>query len=215
MVRDDWNGFNLLHTAASRVGALELEFFPAKGGMSLDDMTGGKLDVLYLLGADELPFEKMKNTFIIYQGHHGDAGAAHADVILPGAAYTEKNATYVNTEGRAQLARQAVFPPGEAKEDWKIMRALSDKLGKTLPYDTLVQVRARLAEVNPLFSQIDTVTSATWRPFGKEGKIEKTPFGVTVPDFYQTNVICRSSKVMADCTAAFVSEAEEKAVANG
>jgi len=202
MVREDWNGFNLLHTAASRTGALMLGFT----GGNLDKMLSAQM--LYLLDADNIPVEKIgKDTFVIYQGHHGDKAAARADVILPGAAYTEKNATYVNTEGRVQTARQAVFPPGEAREDWKIIRALSEMLAKTLPYDDIAQVRARLAAVNPAFAELDQPLKAAWKSFGTEGKADKAPFAVAVENFYQTDSVTRASKTMAACTAAFVANA--------
>ncbi|MBI1216436.1 MAG: NADH-quinone oxidoreductase subunit G [Alphaproteobacteria bacterium] len=204
MVRDDWNGFNLLHTAASRVGALMLGF------------TGGNLEgilaanVLYLLGADEIPVEKIsKDTFVIYQGHHGDKAAARADVILPGSAYTEKNATYVNNEGRVQQAKQAVFPPGDAREDWKILRALSEVVGHKLPYDDIAAVRARLASVNPAFGAIDTVKPAAWKEFGKEGKCDKAQFVLPVANFYMTDPISRASKTMAECTEAFANSGQK------
>ncbi len=202
MVREDWNGFNLLHTAASRTGALMLGFT----GGNLDKMLSAQM--LYLLDADNIPVEKIgKDTFVIYQGHHGDKAAARADVILPGAAYTEKNATYVNTEGRVQTARQAIFPPGEAREDWKIIRALSEMLAKTLPYDDIAQVRARLAAVNPAFTALNQPLKAEWKSFGTEGKADKAPFAVAVENFYQTDSVTRASKTMAACTAAFVANA--------
>ncbi len=210
MVKDGWNGFNLLHTAASRVGALSLGF----SGGSLDTILGG--DVVYLLGADEIPLSKIgANSFVIYQGHHGDRAAARADVILPGAAYTEKNATYVNTEGRVQVAKQATFPPGEAREDWKIIRALSEIIGQTLPYDDLADVRARLTAVNPIFASRDTVTAAPWKSFGKEGKADKTAFTLPVENFYMTDAISRASKVMADCTDAFAAAQKGKTGTHG
>ncbi|MEE8622659.1 MAG: NADH-quinone oxidoreductase subunit NuoG, partial [Alphaproteobacteria bacterium] len=150
MIGDGWNGFNVLHTAAARVGGLDLGFVPQTGGLDvagiLDGASSGRIEAVYLLGADEIDMARLKDAFVIYQGHHGDAGAARADVILPGAAYTEKNGTFVNTEGRVQLARLAVFPPGEAREDWKIVRALSETLGRKLPYDDLARLRARMAE---------------------------------------------------------------------
>jgi len=198
MVRGDWNGFNLLHTAASRTGALMLGFT----GGNLEKMLSAQM--LYLLDADDIPVEKIgKDTFVIYQGHHGDRAAARADVILPGAAYTEKNATYANTEGRVQTARQAIFPPGEAREDWKIIRALSEALNKTLPYDDIAQVRARLAAVHPAFGMAGQPLAAEWKPFGTEGKPDKAPFAAAVKNFYQTDSVTRASKTMADCAAAF------------
>ena len=156
-----WNGCNLLHTAASRVGGLDLGLVPGKGGLDVAGMVKaagkGDLDVLYLLGADEIDVSALGDAFVIYQGHHGDVAAPRADVILPGAAYTEKNATYVNTEGRPQRAKLAVFPPGDAKEDWKILRALSEAVGKKLPLDTLSQVRARMEEIAPQLTDIDVI----------------------------------------------------------
>ncbi|MEI7713515.1 MAG: NADH-quinone oxidoreductase subunit NuoG, partial [Rhodospirillales bacterium] len=132
----EWHGFNVLHTAAARVGGLDLGFVPGTKGKSVAQMLEGGVDVLWLLGADEVDTARIgANTFVVYQGHHGDAGAHRADVILPGAAYTEKSGTYVNTEGRVQRGFQAVFPPGDAREDWTIVRAFSQLVGKTLPYD--------------------------------------------------------------------------------
>jgi NADH-quinone oxidoreductase subunit G len=139
---------------------------------------------------------------VIYQGHHGDRGAHRADVILPGAAYTEKNATYVNTEGRVQQTRLAIFPPGEAKEDWKILRALSDALGRKLAYDNLAQLRRRLATINPIFDRVGDVVPARWTPFGRAGAVEATPFRSPVTNFHMTCAISRASQTMAQCTAA-------------
>src|SRR5262249_37730329 len=128
-IRPGWNGFDILHHAAARVGGLDIGFVPLDGGLDVEGMldaaSAGKLDVVYLLGADEIDMERLGKAFIIYQGSHGDAGAHRADVILPGASYTEKSAMYVNTEGRPQVTARAVFPPGEAREDWKIIRAFS------------------------------------------------------------------------------------------
>ena len=211
MVRDGWNGYNMLHSQASRVGALLLGFVEGS------EDTWQKVDALYLLGADEMPIENIRaGTFVIYQGHHGDKAAVRADVILPGAAYTEKNATYVNIEGRVQTARQAVFPPGEARDDWKIIRALSEALGKKLPYDTLTQIRQRLVKENALFGSIDVAQpAAVWAPFGKDGKADKTPFKLPIDNFYMTDPISRASKTMKECTEAFVTSGKDKAVAHG
>src|SRR4029077_9345143 len=132
-VKDGWNGFAVLHEVASRVGALDIGF---AAGLSAAQMTTfGTLDVLFLLGADETKVPD--GTFVVYIGTHGDRGAHRADVILPAAAYTEKSGIYVNTEGRVQMTGRAAFPPGEAREDWAIMRALSEALGKKLGYDSL------------------------------------------------------------------------------
>ena len=155
------SGLNILHTAAARVAGLDIGFVPGEGGLDtagiLSAAAGGQLDVLYLLGADEIDTGRLGSTFVIYQGSHGDAGAHRADVILPGAAYTEKSATYVNTEGRAQMTEQAVFPPGEAKEDWKILRALSAEVGQTLPYDTVSALRAEMYKAAPALQRLDQV----------------------------------------------------------
>ena len=208
MVGDGWNGFNVLHTAAARVAGLDLGFVPGQGGRDvaaiLDGAGGGEIGLVYLLGADEIDTAALGRAFVVYQGHHGDAGAHRADVVLPGAAYTEKSATYVNTEGRVQRTQLAVFPPGEAREDWKILRALSAVLGKPLPYDTLGALRERMAEVAPSFAEVDAVTPAAWGPFGVAGAIDPAPFANPVSNFYMTDPISRASPTMAECTAAFV-----------
>jgi NADH-quinone oxidoreductase subunit G len=209
MVRDDgWNGFNVLHTAAARVGALDLGFVPqaAGGGRDVEGILRGaergEIEVVYLLGADEIDTSWLKNAFVIYQGHHGDRGAPAADVILPGSAYAEKHATYVNTEGRPQRARLATFPPGEAKEDWKIVRALSEVLGHTLPVTTHADVRARMAELAPHLADYDRITPAAWGPFGASpgtAMDAAAPFITPITDFYRTDPISRASAVMARC----------------
>jgi NADH-quinone oxidoreductase subunit G len=208
MIRDGWNGFNVLHTAAARVGGLDLGLAPGVGGRDvagiLEGASSGAIDAVYLLGADEIDTGRLGRAFVIYQGHHGDAGAHRADVILPGAAYTEKNATYVNTEGRVQVARIATFPPGEAREDWKILRALSEALGRKLPYDTLADVRKRLVQVNPVFAMPDAVAPASWGPFGAAGAMGTAGFASPVRNFYMTDPISRASATMAECTEAFV-----------
>ena len=215
MVLGNWNGFNVLHTAASRVGALDLGFVPGEGGKDtraiLDGAASGDIKVVYLLGADEIDTSKLRDTFVIYQGHHGDAGAHVADVILPGAAYTEKNGTYVNTEGRTQLGHRAIFPPGDAREDWSIVRALSERLGKTLPYDNIEQVREKLRAANPGFEHIDDIVPAVWANFGVAGSIDSTGFTYPVLNYYQTDPISRASKTMAQCTQEFVLGKTEKA----
>ncbi|MFM2043705.1 MAG: NADH-quinone oxidoreductase chain [Pseudomonadota bacterium] len=210
-IREDWNGFNLLHTAAGRVGALEVGFVPGQGGRDLAGILAGaqagEIDVVYLLGADEVPAEKLGQAFVIYQGHHGDRGAHRADVILPGAAYTEKNATYVNLEGRAQQARLATFPLGEAREDWKIVRALSGELGHTLPFDTLNQLRVKLASVSPVFTAVGSVVPAPWADFGASGPVAAGAFASAVENYYMTDPISRASATMAKCTESFVKPA--------
>ena len=210
MVREDWRGFNVLHTAAARVGGLDLGFVPGEGGRDvagiIDGAEAGAIDVVFLLGADEIDTSRLKRAFVIYQGHHGDRGAEAADVVLPGAAYTEKNATYVNTEGRVQRAKLAVFPPGDAREDWKILRALAEVLGlrKSLPYDNLLELRQRMVKTNEVFAQTDIVDANRWGQFGNEGGADKAPFEYPVRNFYMTDPISRASSTMAKCTEAFV-----------
>jgi NADH-quinone oxidoreductase subunit G len=208
-IKPAWNGFNVLHTAASRVAGLDLGFVPAAGGLDVEgilDAAGeGKIDIVYLLGADEIDMERLGNAFVIYQGSHGDAGAHRADVILPGAAYTEKDAIYVNTEGRPQTTARAVFPPGEAREDWKIVRALSAVLGKPLPFDSLQQLRAKMFVAVPhlaLLDQIDPANAAAIDRLAKQpSKLGKERFGRAVDDFYLTNPIARASAIMASLSA--------------
>jgi NADH-quinone oxidoreductase subunit G len=141
--------------------------------------------------------------FVVYVGHHGDAGAHRADVILPGAAYTEKDATYVNTEGRVQRARRAVFPPGEAREDWAIVRALAEACGVQLPFDRLAHLHAQLIAANPVFAKLDAVQPAPWGAFGQPGEVDAAPFRSPIRDFYRTDAISRASKTMDECAAAF------------
>lgn len=203
-VAEGWNGFGVIHTAASRVGALDLGFVPGEGGLDVAGMLQpGALDVLFLLGADEV--EVPQGAFVVYQGTHGDRGAHRADVILPGAAYTEKSGTYVNTEGRVQMADRATFPPGDAREDWAILRALSAALGKTLPFDSLSGLRKALYEAHPHFAALDSLgendAAALGKLAGLGGKTGKAGFASTVSDFYQTNPIARASAVMAECSA--------------
>jgi NADH-quinone oxidoreductase subunit G len=207
VVREGWNGFNVLHTAAARVGGLDLGFVPGEGGRDAPAMLTGGVEVLFLLGADEIDASRLGNTFVVYMGSHGDVGAQAADVVLPGAAYTEKPGIYVNAEGRAQLAERVVFPKGEAREDWAILRALSEKLGAKLPYDTLADLRAKLIADHPTFGQIDYAPGAqSWASFklgdlGKAGELSDRPFASPIRDFYLTNPIARASVTMAECSA--------------
>jgi NADH-quinone oxidoreductase subunit G len=204
-----WNGFNVLHTAAARVGGLDLGLVPGKGGLDvagiLDAASSEKVEMVYLLGADEIDMERLGKAFVIYQGSHGDAGAHRADVILPGAAYTEKDAIYVNTEGRPQLTARAVFPPGDAREDWKILRALSAVLGKTLPFDTLQQLRAKLFDAHPhlaLLDQIDPADATSITRLARQAaKPGKERFARALADFYLSNPIARASAIMATLSA--------------
>ena len=202
----DWHGFNVLHTAAARVGGLDLGFVPGPNGKSVAQMLDGGVDVLWLLGADEVDTARIgANTFVVYQGHHGDAGAHRADVILPSAAYTEKSGTYVNTEGRVQRGFLAVSPPGDAREDWTIIRAFSQLTGKTLPYDTIDALRQRLEQTNIVFSRLGYLprfgcTDLTG-PSGDPLALSDLPFEALVQNYYQTCPISRSSPTMAECAA--------------
>jgi NADH-quinone oxidoreductase subunit G len=203
VIKDGWNGFNVLHTSASMVGALDIGFVPGAGAQDAAAMLKGGVDVLFNLGADEI--DVPPGAFVVYQGTHGDRGAERADVILPGAAYTEKSATYVNTEGRPQLTNRAVFPPGEAKEDWAILRALSDALGRTLPFDSLSQLRQKLYASHPHLAAIDSIEQADPSAIAAlakgAGSVSKMPISETIADFYLTNPIARASAVMAECSS--------------
>lgn len=204
---ESWNGVNLLHREAARVAALDLGF----QNLSAES---AKAKFVYLLGADEISGADVpKDAFVVYQGHHGDVGASFADVILPGAAYTEKSATYVNTEGRAQTTRAATNAPGAAREDWKIIRALSEYLGATLPYDDLYAVRERLGEIAPHFVRHDVIepVSEAVVDIGlkdilnrlQSSKISGVPLKNPIDNFYFTDVISRSSPTMAKCVSSF------------
>jgi len=202
-VKDGWNGFGVLHNAASSVGALDIGFAPGAGDLSATQMTTfGTLDVLFSLGADEI--KAPDDTFVVYIGTHGDRGAHRADVILPGAAYTEKSGIYVNTEGRVQMANRAAFPPGDAREDWAIIRALSDVVGKKLPYDSLSALRQAIFKATPHLMRVDQIeagdAAAIRTLAGKGDNVEKTPFRSPVQDYYLTNPIARASAVMAECS---------------
>jgi NADH-quinone oxidoreductase subunit G len=214
-----WNGFNVLHTAASRVGGLDVKFVPGEGGLDTNSIIAaagrGEVEVVYLLGADEIDTSSLGDAFVIYQGHHGDAGAHRADVILPGAAYTEKNATWVNTEGRVQLGRLCVFPPGDAREDWTIIRALSDALGKTIPFNDLKAVRSKMVDTGPSFLGIDTVSPADWESFGTAGDVSNAPFISPIDNFYMTDPISRASETMAKCVETFAAQSEAKTGTDG
>jgi len=203
LFKDGWNGFNVLHTAASRVGGLDLGFVPGPGGLDALQMAkAGALDLIFNLGADEIDIEP--GAFVVYIGTHGDRGAHRADVVLPGAAYTEKTGTYVNTEGRPQFGDRAVFPPGEAREDWAILRALSDHLGARLPYDSLSALRAALAATHPHLVNYDVAAPAdasALANISSAAALSSEAFVSPVHDFYLTNPIARASRVMAECSA--------------
>ena len=209
MIGEGWNGFNVLHNAAARVGGLDLGFLPGEGGRDtagiLSGAEAGEIEVLFLLGVDEVDMAGPRKAFTVYIGHHGDAGAHAADVILPGAAYTEKNGTYVNTEGRVQLGRLAGSPPGDAREDWTIIRALSERLGEALPYDNLGELRQALIATNPLFARVNQVEPADWAGFfgGGDGGVADRAFDLPIVGYYMTDPISRASETMAQCMAAF------------
>ncbi len=198
-ISDEWNGFNVLHTAASRVGALEIGFTT----QSSFDLNA--LNLVYLLNVD-MPFVATlpKDTFVIYQGHHGDVGAHRADVVLPGVAYTEKHGLYMNTEGRVQMGKKAVDAPGDAREDWKILRALSERCGKTLRYDDLFQLRERIEREWPQFGVIDEIAVSGWKAPSAAGPVSSEAFTASVQDFYLTNVIAKHSPTMKKCSDLFV-----------
>jgi NADH-quinone oxidoreductase subunit G len=201
-IKDGWNGFCVLHTAASRVGALDLGL-ASGSGQSAAQMAAGGVELLFLLGADEI--DVAPGPFVVYIGTHGDRGAHRADVILPGAAYPEKSALYVNTEGRVQMGSRAAFPPGDAREDWAILRALSEALGHTLPYDSLTALRQALFAAYPHMMRIDQIAPGDAADIGKLAKLggtpDKTALVSNVADFYFTNPIARASAIMAECSA--------------
>ena len=205
VVKKGWNGFNILQTSAGRTGALDIGFIPSKRGLNAKQIFSkgqeGELSFVWLMGVDNKEVLNLKKPFVVYQGHHGDAGAHVADVILPGAAYTEKSATYVNTEGRPQLAKQATFPPGDAKEDWKIVRAFSEYLNNKLPFDNLDKLRKKLYEEFPHLSHVDEIKKSRWSKFGIKGKIKDIELKSTIKSFYETCSISRTSETMALCKA--------------
>ena len=210
VVAKDWNGFNVLHNAAARVGGLDIDFIPGKGGLDVEGMykaaENKKLDFVWLLGADEVDMDRLGDAFIVYQGHHGDKGAHGADVVLPGAAYTEKDGIYVNTEGRVQYANRAAYPPGEAKEDWAIIRAFSGHINKSIGLDSLTDVRAALFEAFPHFAERDTIAGTKWSKFGGRGKMDSSPVTNSLDNFHMTCAISRASETMAECRKALLDD---------
>ncbi len=218
-VSDDWNGFSVLHTAASRVGALDLGFVPGEDGFSVAQIQNaaaqGELDVVFLLGADELDMSSFGDALVVYIGTHGDRGAHRADVILPGATYTEKSGTWVNMEGRVQMGDRAGFPPGDAREDWAILRALSAALGTPLPFDSLRELRMKLYAEYPHMSEIDMVApvdvTGVFAAAKLGGDMDKSGFSNAVSDFYLTNPIARASATLAECSALAKARAVEAA----
>jgi NADH-quinone oxidoreductase subunit G len=202
LVREGWNGFNVLHFSAARMGGLMLGYAQSTGIAAL---TSAKL--VFALGADEVDWSQFGVSFKVYIGHHGDAGAAAADVVLPGASYAEKPGTYVNLEGRVQRGERAVFPPGDAREDWAILRALSDVLGHKLPFDTYDALRsAMFAEVPAL--AVEGLANYGWSVPKLPAKPTGTIAGYPIKDFYLTNAICRASPTMQQCSAEIVHGAD-------
>ncbi len=208
--RDEgWNGLCVLHDAASAVGGLDIGFVPGEGGLATAGIVAaagrGDLDVVILLGEDDVDMSALGSAHVVYIGTHGDAGAHRADVILPAATYTEKSATYVNTEGRVQMTARAAFPPGEAREDWAVLRALSDSLSATLPFDDLNALRGQMYQAHPHLAAIDGIAAgdlADVRALAEAGgDIDPAPIANRIDDFYLTNPIARASAVMAECSA--------------
>jgi NADH-quinone oxidoreductase subunit G len=222
-IKPDWNGFNILHTAAARVAGLDLGFVPGKDGLDveniLDAAVKSDIEMVYLLGADEIDMERLGKAFVIYQGSHGDRGAHRADVILPGAAYTEKDGIYVNTEGRAQMTARAIFPPGEAREGWKILRALSAVLGKPLAFDTLQALRAKMFEARPNLALLDLVepadSAAIEQLASRTAKPGKDRFGLAIGDYYLSNPVARASAIMANLSAMHAGAGEKATGTDG
>ena len=201
-----WNGFNVLHSSAGLVGALDVDFLPGKDGLDVEQILHasetGNMDVVYLLHADEISTGRLSNSFVIYQGSHGDKGASIADVILPGAAFSEKSATYVNFEGRPQMTMRAVFPPGEAHEDWTIIRALSEHLGKALPFDNIMELHQQIYEKAPHLAALGEIRKEpveALHELGREAiRVQPKAFALPIDDFYQTNPVARASAIMAE-----------------
>ncbi|HEX4762116.1 MAG TPA: NADH-quinone oxidoreductase subunit NuoG [Sphingomicrobium sp.] len=199
LIRDDWNGFNVVHTSASRMASLILGF-ARPGGIA--DIEAAAPELVLLLGADEIADDRFEGAYKVYIGHHGDAGARQADLVLPGAAYSEKHGTYVNTEGRVQRAEKALFPPGEAREDWAILRAVSELAGKALPFDNFAQLHAAMVKEHPEFGRVGLI-EMPWAPPQLEAEA-KGPIRYPIADFYLTNAICRASPTMQRCSEELV-----------
>jgi NADH-quinone oxidoreductase subunit G len=195
LIKGDWNGFNVLHISASRMAGLILGY-AQKGGLA--DVEAAKPEVALLLGADEMPADRLSGAFKIYIGHHGDNGARQADLVLPGAAYSEKHGTYVNTEGRVQRGEKGAFPPGDAREDWTIFRAVSELLGAPLPFDTFAQLRAAMVADHPQLGT-DGLLKLKWAPPKLDPKASG-PVTYPIKDFYLTNAVTRSSPTMHVCS---------------
>jgi NADH-quinone oxidoreductase subunit G len=208
LIREGWNGFNVLHISASRMASLILGY-AQKGGIA--ELEKAKPEVVLLLGADEMPADRLAGAFKVYVGHHGDAGARQADLVLPGAAYAEKHGTYVNTEGRVQRSEKAAFAPGEAREDWSILRAVSELAGKPLPFDSFGQLHAAMVKDFPELGR-DGLIDLTWAPPKLDAKAEG-PIRYPIGDFFLTNAICRNSPTMQRCSEELVAGVQHKEAA--
>ncbi|MEO0411299.1 MAG: NADH-quinone oxidoreductase subunit NuoG [Pseudomonadota bacterium] len=215
VICNEWNGFNVLHTAASRVGALDLGFVTDGGIQGLKKSASeGNLKAVFMMASDDADMSDFAGTFKIYMGTHGDIGAHMADVILPSATYTEKPGTFVNTEGRVQQAPRAIYPPGDAREDWTILRALSDVLGCKLPFDNLQQIRAAITDAHPHFANVDDIVMSDGTPkaVGRSSKISDTPVTLPVDTYYLTNPIARASETMHACVIEILGQGEDEKV---
>jgi NADH-quinone oxidoreductase subunit G len=209
LIKDGWNGFNVLHTSASRMASLILGY-AQPGGIA--DIEAAAPEVVVLLGADEVAADRFKGAYKVYIGHHGDNGARMADLVLPGSAYAEKHGTYVNTEGRVQWAERAVFAPGQAREDWAILRAVSELAGKKLPFDNYNQLRAAMIAEHPQLGRRDALIDLRWSAPKLDAKAEG-PIRYPIADFFLTNAICRNSPTMRRCSEELVHGATFKEAA--
>jgi len=199
LIKDGWNGFNVLHTSASRMASLVLGYVQAGG---LADIEKAKPELVLLLGADEMPADRLKTAYKVYIGHHGDNGAKQADLVLPGAAYAEKHGTYVNTEGRVQRSEKAAFPPGDAREDWSILRAVSELAGKKLAFDSFAQLHREMVAEYPQLGRVGLI-DLPWSPPKLDAKAEGA-IRYPIADFFLTNAICRNSPTMHRCSEELV-----------
>ena len=199
LIKDGWNGFNVVHTSASRMASLILGYAQPGGIAGIEAATP---ELVLLLGADEVAADRFEDAFKVYIGHHGDNGAKQADLVLPGAAYAEKHGTYINTEGRVQRAERAVFPPGEAREDWAILRAVSELAGTKLPFDSYDQLRSQMIRDYPELGR-DGLIDLPWSP-PKLGANAEGPIRYPIADFFLTNAICRNSPTMRRCSEELV-----------
>jgi NADH-quinone oxidoreductase subunit G len=199
LIKDGWNGYNVLHFSASRMAGLLLGYSQPGG---LADIEAASPELVLLLGADEMPADKLAGAFKVYVGHHGDNGARQADLVLPGAAYAEKHGTWVNTEGRVQRGEKAAFAPGEAREDWAILRAVSELAGKKLKFDSFAELRKAMVKAHPELGR-DGLVDLPWSPPTLAAKASG-PIRYPIGDFFLTNAICRASPTMHRCSEELV-----------